>query len=250
MIINIRNWDKYNPKRDQKSYTWLRLNNDTFSGQDFCEYGAQELMVWISILCEASKKNNGKIDLKLPYLKIITRLSETDINNAILRLHADKYLEIEGDVVSLQRAVAPLQITTPTYERTNERTNNIVDLATDYAHPLEIPCDDALTSHEPSFADKCNTVAEIWNDIGSQLGLVKVRVPLSKDRMEKMRAAISEFSSPKDWVKITQAIEGDSFLMGKNARGWKASFDWLFHKTKFNYRKLWEAHDNIKWDND
>lgn len=247
MIINIRNWDKYNPKRDQKSYTWLRLNNDTFSGQDFCEYSAQELIVWISILCEASKKNSGKIDLKLPYLKIITRLSDTEINAAILKLHDDNYLEIEGDVVSLHHAVAPLQITTPTYVRTYERTNNIVDLTTDYTHPLEIPCD---TSREPSFSDKCNTVAEIWNDIGSQLGLAKVRVPLSKDRMEKMRSALSEFTSPQDWVKITQAIEGDDFLMGKNDRKWKASFDWLFHKTKFNYRKLWEAHDNINWDND
>ena len=194
-----------------------------------------------------------------PFLDLLTTLTQMKIeysgNNC--RIIYRKILEIK-DNHARNLQVADKSLTSNLLleenkkkkEKKNKKEDILVDLSTDYTRPLEIPCEDAPTSHEPSFADKCNTVAEIWNDIGSQLGLVKVRTPLSKDRMNSMRVAITEFSSPQDWVRITQAIEGDDFLMGKNDRGWKASFDWLFHKTKFNYRKLWESHDSIKWGND
>jgi hypothetical protein len=31
--IQITNWEKFNPKRDQNSYSWLRLNNDFLDDQ-------------------------------------------------------------------------------------------------------------------------------------------------------------------------------------------------------------------------
>lgn len=67
MEIEIRNWDKYNPKRDQKTYTWLRLDNDIARGPEF--YGLKNLERYIAILilCEASKGGKGRFWLDMEW---------------------------------------------------------------------------------------------------------------------------------------------------------------------------------------
>ena len=220
LIISIRNWDKYNPKRDQKTYTWLRLNNDTFSGQDFCEYNASELIVWISILCEASKKNRSDLDLKLPYLKTITRLNEKSINDAILKLHEDNFLEIKADVVSRPRTTPARQITTPTYERTNVRTNNIVENDFDYTHPLDIVQDaykpdlDLLYAEYPKKEGKKKAYEKLTRIIKTEKDFDKIRKAISNYKVQcidRDKNYIKQFSSFVSVWEDYLEIEDDEY---------------------------------------
>ena len=82
MIINIKNWEKYNPKRDQTTYSWLRLNNDIYMDQHLFDLSAGQKFGWVVILCLASKKNEGKVDLgdsPIDFLCHCTQLSKKDI---------------------------------------------------------------------------------------------------------------------------------------------------------------------------
>lgn len=95
-----------------------------------------------------------------------------------------------------------------------------------------------------SFVVKANSVAEMWNMIAKEEKLSIVKVPLSKDRLALLRAPMAEFSSSEDWSKIIAQVPVNPFNTGANERKWKANFDWLIHKTKFNYRKLWEEYES------
>lgn len=100
------------------------------------------------------------------------------------------------------------------------------------------------------FETQCNDVAKVWNDYAEDYKLTKIKTPISKDRMDRMRAALKEFSEIDDWSKIICAVGLNDFNLGRNDRGWKADFDWLFHKTKFNYRKMWELYESTNGEND
>lgn len=97
---------------------------------------------------------------------------------------------------------------------------------------------------------QCNDIAKIWNDYAVDYKLTKVKTPISKDRMDRMKSALKEFTEIDDWSKIICAVGLIDFNLGKNDRGWKADFDWLFHKTKFNYRKMWELYESTNGEND
>jgi len=112
-----------------------------------------------------------------------------------------------------------------------------IDTVTDYTHPLEI---------EPeikpmTFEEKASMIAEYWNDVAELNNLPKVKKPLTKDRLAAMKPAMAEFPSFSDWHRIIVGVTDNAFNLGDNDRKWKANFDWLFYKTKFNYRKLWES---------
>ena len=71
-----------------------------------------------------------------------------------------------------------------------------------------------------------------------------MKLPLSKDRIALLKAPLEEFPTSEDWSKIIAQVPVDPFNTGSNDRKWKASFDWLLHKTKYNYRKLWEDYES------
>lgn len=131
--IKIKNWDKYNPKRDQKTYTWLRLNNDFCSSPDFFSFSAIQKYIWVGILCEASKKNSELINAEMEYLEHSIRVEAGDILETLKKLKskgiADFQIEDGGDDGDNARPPHdnarscirpdPDVITTPTNVRTN-----------------------------------------------------------------------------------------------------------------------------------
>lgn len=86
-----------------------------------------------------------------------------------------------------------------------------------------------------------NLIGEFWNALADDCNLPKIKIPLTADRIKKMKGPLQEFPEREDWEKIILEIPKNKFNLGENDRNWKANFDWLFYPTKFNYRKLWEA---------
>jgi len=125
MEIEIINWDKYNPKRDQTTYTWLRLNNDFAADQKLYGLSPQQKYAFIIILCECSKHNASKITLEPEWLSYICSVSQTEINELLIYLEK-KGIASVGDR-TLPHTTADVRHTTPTNETNehNERTNII-----------------------------------------------------------------------------------------------------------------------------
>lgn len=112
VLVDINNWEKYNPKRDQSTYSWLRLNNDIFNDPKIWGLNAEHKLVWIAILCEASKKNLGLCEIETDQLAINLKLPHKKIMQSI-----DMF--VERGLTTFDDRQLPQ--TTPTNVRTNER---------------------------------------------------------------------------------------------------------------------------------
>lgn len=123
--IEVLNWAKHNPKRDQTTYTWLRLNNDIGTDPDLFGLAPAQKWVWVLILCECSKKNHASFKLNLAYLEHISGVRRPEIEGLISFL-LEKPIVRLGDNAR-PRATAECRggegSTTPTNVRTNERTD-------------------------------------------------------------------------------------------------------------------------------
>jgi hypothetical protein len=124
--LKILNWEEYNPKRDQKTYTWLRLQNDVATDKKLFALTAEQKWVWVCLLCEASKANHGELEFDLAWLVEITKVKRSIIEVLLAELEKRGIISL-----SLPPATADLSQTTPTYERTNVRTNETYERTED-----------------------------------------------------------------------------------------------------------------------
>jgi hypothetical protein len=199
--ITVTNWEKYNPKRAQQTYTWLRLDNSIGTDSKLYGLSAAQKYVWVLILCQASRDNSGCADVNIPQLAHIAEVSPAEIIDTL-----DHLIEVgiitTADYRELPRAVAT---PTPTNERTNERTEE--------SEPkTSAPSEPALPS-----------LALIWNEHRGKLPEVK---RTNKVRNRKSAQLFNELS-PGEWVEIVKRCARSAFCLGANDRGWRADFDWL-----------------------
>ena len=86
------------------------------------------------------------------------------------------------------------------------------------------------------------SVQEQWNSFAQQNGLSEIR-SLSKKRVSNIKSRLKEKAFKLD--EIFSQIEKSPFLRGKNERGWKVDFDFVFGSTN-NYLKILEGKYNGK----
>lgn len=63
--IEIRNFKKYNPRKDLKSMTWYRVESNMFSDHEFCGLSSSGKLLWYYLLAKHAQKNTSKTVLKL-----------------------------------------------------------------------------------------------------------------------------------------------------------------------------------------
>lgn len=241
--IRIENWDKYNPRKDIKNPSWFAFSNRMLENPDIYNLTHGEFRAWVYCLTKASQSNNDTIQIDIRHANRICNITVNDFNGMIRKMleSGSLYVDVRNPYVSVR------ECTQSVHDRqtdiTNKQTNNIVNSRIDHAevcldsgiheHPLEIA--------PMTFEEKASMIAEYWNDVAELNNLPKVKKPLTKDRLAAMKPAMAEFPSFSDWHRIIAGVTDNSFNLGDNDRKWKANFDWLFYKTKFNYRKLWES---------
>lgn len=173
--INILNWDKHNPKRDQKTYSWLRLQNDIATDKDLYGLSAEQKWAWVVILCEASKKNCGEIEFDLDWLSEIARVKKASVES-LLRFLEEKPIITK----SLPRASAECRSTTPTYERTYERTNETILPDSAPAEPRRVFDFEGLYSRYPRKEGKAKGIAACKAQIRSQEDFAALSLAISR----------------------------------------------------------------------
>lgn len=119
--LSICNFKDYNPRQDRKNFTWFRFQNDFYvRPKIFTLTQGQKILATI-LLCEASKKNDQKIEVTVPYLSALSGTAAEEIINDLKVLEEIGFLRCHDDGVKPadDRHYARLR----TYERTNVRTN-------------------------------------------------------------------------------------------------------------------------------
>lgn len=131
MHIKIRNWERFNPKRAQKTYTWLRLDNDFMLQPEMMELDIEQRYVWICMLCWASKKNNGSFKTTMRHIENITTVSEEKILKAFEIMKEWQMIEIITTVDGSEPKKKK-QKTTPTRRDETNETNGGSPAVIDY----------------------------------------------------------------------------------------------------------------------
>lgn len=131
VMVEILNWERYNPKRDQSSYSWLRLNNDIATDPDLFGLTAEQKFVWVCILCQASRDNKSIIRVNVAFIEHLTGVNRDAIEATLEFLEQKPVIRIQevarppataGDRAR-PRVVASATPTNVRDERTYERTN-------------------------------------------------------------------------------------------------------------------------------
>jgi hypothetical protein len=120
MHITIPKWEKYNPRKDVKKGTWLRLEHDLFENPELEDFTLPEVCSWLYLLCQASKKSDGMIEVKLAHVERIGRIKRKDFLSAVEKLKEIGWIVVDDTVAARLRNV-DVTSAAATNERTDER---------------------------------------------------------------------------------------------------------------------------------
>lgn len=127
MVIEliITNWEKYNPRSDVKSASWLRFSNDFFSDPDFYGKPLELRFVFVYILCASSKKMDlGRCKINTKMISDQVNIDEKIVKKSIDELILMGCIAKIGDHVITTRSDpnSNSMLMSATNERTDERT--------------------------------------------------------------------------------------------------------------------------------
>lgn len=201
--IELVNWEKYNPRKDLKTMSWFRVENNLPEHSAFFELTNDGKWFFIWILCQAAKKNKELLIFDLNYAEHFSGVKKEQITEILQILHEHELIRYE--LVTNTNEFVP-------YERTNERTNG--------------------TELAPLF----NSLLEQWNTFSKENKLAFIK-EITTSRKEKLNKRIKENFNLET---IFVAIKESSFLRGNNPKNWKVNFDWLIENDK-NWLKVIEG---------
>ena len=162
LAISIPKWDKYNARKDRANFTWFRFENNFFHDQTIFNLTDSQILLFQFLLCEASKKNSGEIELRPKYIAAVRRKSVEEIIK-------DFEAIIEAGMVTAERRLSdgalpaesrrldgvPPSLSLATNERTNEHTTT-----TENQKKLD-----------PELKTQIQEAFEVWNETLSTFGV-------------------------------------------------------------------------------
>lgn len=76
--IEIKNWEKYNPRNDQKTFHWFRFDADFFRDPIISCLPSKDVMVLIVLFTERCRANCAKFKLTVKVPAILAKVSEKE----------------------------------------------------------------------------------------------------------------------------------------------------------------------------
>lgn len=132
-VIEILQWEKYNPRKDYIHPWWFALGNKVTTDPMFSEFSDAEFRAWIHILCMASQANSGVVTLFFKHAERAAGIKPKILASAISKLEILEVIQVPAVICTdaVQDPFATEQYNTEQY-RTEQ--NNATPVAT-----LEIP---------------------------------------------------------------------------------------------------------------
>lgn len=132
MIVEILDWEKFNPRADRANYSWFRFENKFFT-KTFSWSGHDQRM-FIYLCCVASQESRTKLSIDIELASALLKLSTKEISKSIQSLHDYGVLKTGASrhndgVTPSDGVIEPaLRLTTNVTNVTNER-NVLADSA-------------------------------------------------------------------------------------------------------------------------
>lgn len=217
MEIIIRNWEKYNPRRDVKSASWFRFDNNFWVDQDFFELDCEDKMVFISILCVASKKYSEKLTINERLFAATLGISTNKVRSSIKKL-----IEV--------RAIKDTKCSnnnTIGYERIRTDTNGYETVQDERIRTDTIGYDRIRSDDRVNY----ESIKSTWNELvkNNEMGNIPKCNSLS-DKRKKLIKKTSELyiKTIDEWGHYFMKISGSNFLKGLTS-DWKCNFEWAIN---------------------
>lgn len=139
MLIEIVNWEKYNPRNDIKHPTWFRLENNFWSDGVIFDFDNDAKMVWVTLLALASQKMRGQIDANTAFIATVLKITVEKVEATIDALHLAKKIKIPTSRRRNARVTDAGRIRTAT-GRTDgtDGTDTILDVEGQPAGPADV----------------------------------------------------------------------------------------------------------------
>lgn len=192
--ITIPNWNKFNPRTDRTITVWFRFQNTFFEDQNLWGLSDSAKLLFIFVLCEASKIQKETVGLNLDYIAAKRRCTLKQAQKDLDALFASGVLR------------PPVGGQTPDEipaTRQDKQTRQ--------------------TEQEATGSPRLHELALCWNENSGSLHKVAECGP---SRTKKAASRMAE-ATLEEWGKVIRMISLSKFCLGENDRGWAATFDWL-----------------------
>jgi len=188
--VSIPNWSKFNPRSDRANYSWFRLENNFFHDQAIFGLTDSQKVLYLFLLCEASKKNSGDLIVRPNYLVALAGADQKKIDKDIKAL-------VDCGLLTAERrqddGVEPSLL-----PATNVRTNG-TGTGQNPAPEGRSPVEDFV---------------KLWNDWSQGSGLISCQ-GLSKKRAEAIRARLKDNPDMLHWDTVMRTMANSKFLTGQ-----------------------------------
>lgn len=193
--ISIPNWEKFNPRADRGNFHWFRTQNDFFIDQRVFQLDAESKLMFVFLLCEASRKNGEEFELSVQYASGLLQLKTSSVLNAVERLSSFQLVacNVFSDANGTERT-----------ER-NERDGTGRD-GTTLVRPPAPP------------------LLEIWNE---NCGPLPKANAVSDKRLAAWQARWGDRPDRDYWNSVVVRLASSRFCCGDNDKGWKACIDFM-----------------------
>jgi hypothetical protein len=242
---------------------YQKLHSQIWHDEKFPLLSDQGKLLFIYLLSSPHSNSIGLYVIPKPYIVADLNWTTQQLNKPFLEL-LDKELIKYDETVKL--LIIPNHLKHNPLENQNQtkaaikivqtlpKTSIISDLFELLNKPFHKPLLEVLTEQysEPEEEEEeekeektkeeritCDDIIQGWNDICSTKGFPKVE-RLTPDRRSKINSRLKIHKDVEFWNKVFNKIVNTSFLTGKNDRGWKVTFDWLFSNDE-NSTKIYEG---------
>lgn len=207
--LTILNFRDFQPRKDLKSLSWIRIDANIFDDENLHEkIGTEGMMLFIYLLIRAAKKNSPDVEFSLSFLEKKLNIKIAKIKSTIQILEQNQI--VHGFVFDPYKLVHYTTL------------HNITDI-TNITDTTGSICD--LKSPPPS-AENLHPLFLLWNSAATKFSKIKKSSPKRDKKIE----ALWKQNSEDEWLAIITRLNDSDFCTGKNDRGWKATFDWLLQE--------------------
>lgn len=231
LLVTVNNWAKFNPRKAQKHYTWLRLDHAVMTDPQFSHLTSEGLFTWMATLCYAAYKGvliDGHMAFLVPvdefsrYCRLSPELVCTVLHALALTgaIDCERVLGDETErlrVLSLFIADAreAARRRTSSHEDETERATQCED------ETNETRRDETKKENRPPPPD----LLSLWNDHCSER--LTRALTFGAKRQRAWRVRWLEKPDLYYWVGVVERLSNSPFCCGQNDRGWRADIEFL-----------------------
>lgn len=230
--LRIASWERFNPRSDQKTTKWCRLEAKFIFDPEFTGDSALRL-TWIAVMnLRTAAGESEEFELSIEDVAYHMGLSVADVESSITYLiDSSKLISISRRARIRTNTIGSARVRAETcsteQDRTEQdKTTREVELPIVESEPAgaQAPLVDAAA---PTRLPSPQALADLWNST-RRLDLPKVtKLKATSTRWKSAKARLADEPDLDYWRKTIERLNQSAFCCGQNDRGWTASFDWL-----------------------